>query len=371
MHETRPGFVRLTAADWPGVAQPVPERDIPAQPWGRIWIGALLLALALLAWWEMHWRAFGATPSYRNSDGQWAVERRRVGTADAETVVLVGDSRLLFDVQLDSWERATGKRPIQLAMEGTSPLPVLEDLAADPSFTGRVLVDVAPRVFFGNSSRRANVADYARRQGPSQRSGTWLSMHLLEPYFTFLEPDFALAVVMQRQPIWPKRPGLRMRTPVRKLADHEVDRNTYMWHKLVDDPAYRELARSIWAEEFDRPLRGMDTPEATRAAVDAQIERTAKAVATLRARGVRLVFVRPPSIGPYLEWEEKYLPRAATWDPLVARLGVPAIHFADHPQLQGYDQPEWSHLSRSEAERFTEQLAPLVIAEFEKLEANP
>ncbi len=50
---------------------------------------------------------------------------------------------------------------------------------------------------------------------------------------------------------------------------------------------------------------------------------------------------------------------------------MPAIHFADHPQLQGYDQPEWSHLSRAEAERFTEQLAPLVIAEFEKLEANP
>ena len=25
MHETRPGFVRLTAADRPGVAQPVPE----------------------------------------------------------------------------------------------------------------------------------------------------------------------------------------------------------------------------------------------------------------------------------------------------------------------------------------------------------
>ena len=46
VHETRPGFVRLTAADRPGVAQPVPERDIPAQPWGRIWIGAQLLALA-------------------------------------------------------------------------------------------------------------------------------------------------------------------------------------------------------------------------------------------------------------------------------------------------------------------------------------
>ena len=45
----RPGFVRLTAADRPGVAQPVPERDIPPQPWGRILLGALVLFLLLMA----------------------------------------------------------------------------------------------------------------------------------------------------------------------------------------------------------------------------------------------------------------------------------------------------------------------------------
>ena len=42
--------------------------------------------------------------------------------------VLVGTSRLLFDVQLPVWERLAGTRPIQLSLEGTSPLPVLEEL---------------------------------------------------------------------------------------------------------------------------------------------------------------------------------------------------------------------------------------------------
>ena len=73
----RPGFVRLTAADRPGVAQPVPERDVPPQPWGRILVGAALLFLALMALWETHWREFGATPGYRNSNGAWAEQRRR------------------------------------------------------------------------------------------------------------------------------------------------------------------------------------------------------------------------------------------------------------------------------------------------------
>ena len=32
----------------------------------------------------------------------------------------------------------------------------------------------------------------------------------------------------------------------------------------------------------------------------------------------------------------------------------------DYAQLQGYDLPEWSHLSGSDAERYTAMLAPLV-----------
>ena len=40
-------YARQTAADRPGVAQPVPVRPVPEQPWGKILIG--MLALLLLA----------------------------------------------------------------------------------------------------------------------------------------------------------------------------------------------------------------------------------------------------------------------------------------------------------------------------------
>jgi hypothetical protein len=76
------------------------------------------------------------------------------------------------------------------------------------------------------------------------------------------------------------------------------------------------------------------------------------------------LFVRLPSDGEYYAFEEKYLPRAETCDRLLARTGVPGIHFMDHPQLQGYELPEWSHMSKQEAERFTAQLLPLVEAGF-------
>jgi hypothetical protein len=368
VHETRPGFVRLTASDRPGVAQPVPERDIPAQPWGRIWISALLLAIALLAWWELHWRAYGVQPGYRNSDGQWAIERRRIDAGEGAKTVIVGDSRVFFDVQLPVWERIEGERPIQLAMEGTSPVPMLEDLAADPAFTGRLLIGIAPNVFFTGYAYRGNVVEYARNQGPSQRSGTWLSMHLLEPYLAFYDPDFALAVVVRRQDWWPPRPGMQSRSRVRKLANRDIDRNTHLWDKVSIDTEYRALARRIWAEGFTGPPRGM-TMEQVRKSFDVQIERAATAIATMRARGVRVVFVRPPSDGEFYAYEQKYLPRADTWDRLLARTGAPGIHFEDHPQLQGYELPEWSHMTKAEAERFTAELVPLVLAEFRRQEA--
>ena len=361
--DMRRGFVRLTASDRPGVAQPVPERDIPPQPWGVVSLGALLLFVLLLGAWEWHWREFGARPAYRNSYGLWAEQRRRIDQGEGDATVLVGASRVLFGVQLPVWERLAGERPIQLAMEGTSPVPMMEDLARDPNFTGRLLVGVAPDVFFSGFSYRGEVVPYFHKQGPSQRSGHWLSKHLVEPWAAFYDPDFAMAPVVRRLD-WPLRPGMQAGTRVRKLAESDYDRNTHMWPKVWEDPAYQALARRIWAEDFGKPPPGMDTPAAFNAKVDEQIAKAKAAVDALRARGVAVVFVRMPSDGEYYAYEERYLPRQQTWDRLLARTGAPGIHFMDHPQLQGFVLPEWSHLSAPEASRFTEQLVPLVEAQF-------
>lgn len=81
-----------------------------------------------------------------------------------------------------------------------------------------------------------------------------------------------------------------------------------------------------------------------------------------------MLFVRPPSVGEYYAYEQKYLPRAETWDLLLARTGTLGIHFEDYPELQGYELPEWSHLSAAEADRFTAALVPIVEREFRALE---
>ena len=367
----RPGL-RLTAADRPGIAQPVPERDIPDRRWGAIMLAALIMTLLMLGAWEWHWRAFGVEPSIANSDALWATQRRRIdhGEGDGATV-LIGSSRMLFDLQLPVWQQLSGTRPIQLALEGTSPMFALEDLADDPNFrNGRLLVGVAPDIFFSGFAYRGGVLKYTRKQSPSQRVGQWLSMHFVEPFLAFDDPDYALPTVLERQGWWPVRPGMHPRKDVRKLmVVVDEDRASHIWDKLEKDPAYAALAQSIWAQHFE-PGPGMPSPAELRKTIDEQIARAAVAVAKLRKRNVELIFVRTPSAGGYLAFEDKVFPRAKTWDMLLAKTGAPGVHFQDHPELQGFWLPEWSHLAARDAVRFTAALYRIIEHDVEQRGAS-
>ena len=343
----------------PSDAAPSYQRAIPVVNIRRAWLVAVVFLLAAFAAWELKWRAWGAEPTYRNSDASWAMQRRRIDAGEGDKTVLLGASRVLFDVQLPVWEQMLSERPIQLAIEGTSPLPMLEDLADNPNFTGRLLVGVAPDVFFTGFGYRDGVVKYHKKETPSHRAGHWLSMHLIEPFFSFYDDDFRLFTVLKRQK-WPARAGVQTFLEVRKLTMQDADRNTWMWSKVETDPAYRDLCRSVWAQGFDVPIPGMETPEALARVANEQIDRTVAAIAKLRARGVPVLLVRPPSDGAYLATENRDFPRATTWDPLVDKTAVPGIHFEDHNELQGLDAPEWSHLSRASAERFTEALCRLI-----------
>lgn len=357
---------RLTAADRPGVAQPVPERDIPSQPWNAIFFGAALLFIALIAGWEMYWRSQGSVAGYYNSNAEWAQQRRRIDTGEGNKTVLIGSSRILFDVQLPVWERVTGERPIQLAVEGTSAVPLLEDLAADPNFNGRLVIGVASDLFFTGFAYRGDVIPFYHKESPSQRVGNWLSRTFIEPYFAFDDYDFALGAVLKRRP-WPPRPDKPPHFAVRKLLVQESDRNSHMWSKLETDAAYRELCRAVWAQEFDDPPPpSMDTPEKLQKAIDKQIARAVDAITKLRARGVPMIFVRPPTAGRYLEFDNRFFPRERTWDVLLKQTNTPGIHFTDYPELQGYELPEWSHMTKSEAERYTEALVAIIQRDFWK-----
>jgi len=152
----------------------------------------------------------------------------------------------------------------------------------------------------------------------------------------------------------------------------EVDRNSHLWSKVETDPEYYALVRNIWSEHLSAPPPPMmDTPEKAQKLIAEQIQRAVDAVAKLRARGVQVLFVRPPSTGPWLDLENKAFPRDKTWDVLLARTGAPGIHFEDYPEMQGMNLPEWSHLSAADAQRYTAALYRIIERDFWKRDAAP
>ena len=85
---------------------------------------------------------------------------------------------------------------------------------------------------------------------------------------------------------------------------------------------------------------------------------TATAVAKLRARGGKIVFVRFPLTGELKALEDRITPRSDIWESLLKRTGVPGIYFEDYPELSSFNCPEWSHLSGGDSVEFTKRLVP-------------
>ncbi len=354
-----PAGLRLTASDRPGEAQPVPTRDIPQHPWGRI-MGFVAAALAVgVIGLEANARRIGLhAGDLDNSEVAWVKERVRSDSAD---VAIVGDSRILFDTDLDRFEALTGKRPVQLAIHGTSALTLLEDAASNENFRGLLIVGLADTMFFQPFD---GYGGYVKRRGdftsPSGKLGIEID-HMLQRRLAFLDSNYRMSVVAHRlDPDY--RPGVEgPKHDIWKVQEVGENRATWMWPRVEHDIAYRARTRWAWKgfkEKFPY------TPEL----IAKGQARAIKAVAAIRARDGEVVFVRPPSAPQLRVNEEAMVPRAKGWDVLLRNTKAVGVHVDDLPEsVQQLTLPEWSHLNRACATVFTDAYVRALSAQTPRL----
>jgi hypothetical protein len=324
------------------------ERAVPVLPWLRILLVMIVTTLALTVAWEVAMRHLGLHAGDLD-DGRtdWTAERRKIDAGPRDSVVIIGDSRILLDTDLGVWERLTGHLPIQLALMGTNAQPVLHDLAADEHFAGLLVIGTAEFSYFSDDAGSyPRVLNFIKIESPSQRAGHYI-YKALSRYLGFLDSNYTLFKLVERHK-WPERKGVEgPYVDVWKISESYADRQTYLWDRIERDDYLRRQAQFIWMRFFSGPPVAAKTVERVSAKTRADIER-------IRARGGEVVWVRPPSSGPLLEIERVRYPRPEVWDRLVHDTESTGIYFEDYSTMQNLSCPDWSHLSRADAKTFTE-----------------
>lgn len=327
---------------------------------------ALVLSLVSLTAWEIYWRSQGKYPDINDDKELWAVQRAKLKTMGQSDFVIVGSSRILFGIQLDVWENEIGRRPVMLANPGSSPLPVFRDIVENTEFTGTVIVGVTEGLFFSTTfpqaspwKRAQSKVDHYQNRTYAQRLNHWSGLPL-EKNFAFVSiseeqwyDDIDLRSLLRRIHIG-NRTGANPKPPFRNFSHVSVDRNVRMSEKTATDTAFANSIIRVW-QSF-----GEQRPQPEK---EATLAFFLEDVAKFLARGGNLILVRCPSTGGLRAAENMLFPRNAYWDELVFQSNAKGYHFEDYDQLNQFECPEWSHLSATDAEIFTQELARILISD--------
>jgi hypothetical protein len=321
---------------------------------------AILTAGCVLSY-ELWLRNHGYNISYDDDERLWANKRADVYQPLDKAVVFIGSSRIKFDLDIPTWKEETGTNAVQLAMVGSTPVPMLHNLAEDKNFKGRLVVDVTEVLFFSDAppfqERPSKGIGFYKKETPSDKAGYQIS-RFMESKLVLLDKDFF------SMNAYLKKFGLKDRAGVNSgdlpfpwEFDRTMDdRQSKMDDRFVKDTNLQNQVRMIWSSLG----KAMQAPPPSAAHMDSIFAAIKTDVDKIKARGGDVLFVRTPSTGPFLMGEMHGFPREKYWDKLLEKTGCPGIHFQDYETIAHFNCPEFSHLSPADAVIFTKNLAQII-----------
>ena len=348
-------------------------REIPEQPWPKLVLIAVIILIVGIALWESLARKMYHVPgTYQGLGFMWAEQRRKLDEPDHDVrVILSGSSRLLWAADLDILEEGLGTRPIQLALPGTSPALIVENIVNNTDFDGLIIVGVTPFLFNrlnGGFMGRVSLDRY-HNASPSQISGDKIH-RFLSDYFGFLDDAFDLFSLIERYNTFEDRAGAEdLKSGLWKLGNMYDDIQTDMWEPIEQRGSFdNQQILNFWTPGLNRPA---ETPEKMAELAEKTLDFYAPLVTKLQGRGGDMVFIRMPSEGRYLEHDTKTNHRELLWNPVSKGLGATAFNTFDYPELSTeLDIPEWSHLSRDSQDKWSRDVVSIMVEEYKAYTGN-
>lgn len=267
---------------------------------------------------------------------RWTMERAGLRLAEDRPLVLLGTSVLARAIDLGELRRhLPDRRVVSLLVRGSSPLPVLEDLAQDQRFRGDVVFEVFVPGHWDPAGRirRRQVLEAHRRRRPFAD---------LELCLTSWSRDHLRIVAGHRNLLSSAREALG-RAP-----------GAPRW----TPPPAHEIAAFLPSSPGQI--------EEMRLHLNAQLE-------ALLARGSRVVLVDPMFGAEYRAALEDALPSRQYWDRIEPRAGLLKLSAPRTTSLAELATGDGIHLHREQAVQFTRWLGGAMAPEFalSALESTP
>lgn len=341
------------------------EKHIKSILFGML-IGIFLILLA-----ENLLRFKGAMPDVRDTPELWASQRARASSFGDDALILVGSSRIQLDLDLDVLAKATGMKPVQLAIDGSPYLEVLENLSRDKSITGTVLISTTLlKLLPGIDASRVNkwIGIYENKYRnlwyPAKEQLLKAKMQSVSALYANLIPLEVLIPLLFNDKkklrniflkTWPDRerdadfslvkmPEYYMRRVERELG-HPLPEEAY-----ISYDSFQDSVISITKEYYSE--FNVDTK---------RFRRIKAAIARLKKRGAEVIIVRFPLSGLIESISDIRYPKPL-WDKAVSGLGVRIIDYRDYPEL-AYQLPDGSHLDKTQKSEFTHRFTRVLLQE--------
>ena len=320
--------------------------DAGRNQWLQAWLLAAGLVIMIIATWEGALRYAGFSPEYADNRGLWLSARHQLSRPDPSVIAVLGASRVQRAVDVDVLSERLQRPVVQLAVEGSSGLPVLENLAADPRFRGSVVISIAPAFSFNRrlskldaGNQAAWVRDYLQ-QSQSRRMEQELRLSI-QGLFAFRSADAVVSRMIPALLDSGKFPGPDYKTTQRSRFV-SIDQSRYAEEVSQDSivEMYRENTEAYEQQGFAELLRYFSM-----------------LVEVLSAKGSRVYILRLPSEGAVLDFERQHFPKDRFWGQMQRYLNAQFIHFEDYPELEGFLSTDGSHIAAEKAGEFTERLA--------------
>jgi hypothetical protein len=212
----------------------------------------LLVVTVSVISWELYLRSKGFEISYDDDPALWTHKRHMVYETTDRATVFIGYSRIKFDLDIPTWEQITGGHAVQLACVGSTPLPVLDNLANDENFKGKLVVDVTEGLFFStsmpNSRRPTENLKYYKECTPAQWAGFHIN-HLLESTFVFLNKEWlSLGACMDNIHVKNRAGVYHFPGFPSGFGRVKFSRQEYMTDKFSSDTVAGNIVKNIWTD---------------------------------------------------------------------------------------------------------------------------